>query len=118
MIFHENRLLADDSREITFFLITRKDVAKSVVCCSPVLFVSVTLKALHDFVIKGFFIQARRAGGCGSPLQKRPVGVFQLDKGETYLKTMDCFDQLNVSFLICAFICSQTSRVSSIQRIE
>ena len=66
-----------------------------------------TLKALHDFVIKGFFIQARRAGGCGSPLQKRPVGVFQLDKGETYLKTMDCFDQLNVSFFICTFICRQ-----------
>ena len=37
MIFHENRLLADDSHEISnyFFLKIRKDVAKFVVCCNP-----------------------------------------------------------------------------------
>ena len=37
MIFHENRLPADDSHEISyliFFLKIRKDVAKFVVCCS------------------------------------------------------------------------------------
>ena len=35
MIFHENRLLADDSHEISYliFFQIRKDVAK-VVCCS------------------------------------------------------------------------------------
>ena len=38
MIFHENRLLADDSHEISYliFLKIRKDVAKFVVCCSCV----------------------------------------------------------------------------------
>ena len=37
MIFHENRLPADDSHEISyliFFLKIRKDIAKFVVCCS------------------------------------------------------------------------------------
>ena len=35
MIFHENRLLADDSHEISYlFLKIGKDVAKFVVCCS------------------------------------------------------------------------------------
>ena len=37
MIFHENRLLADDSHEISyliFFQKIRKNVAKFVVCCS------------------------------------------------------------------------------------
>ena len=37
MIFHENRLLADDSHEILyliFFLKNGKDVAKFVACCS------------------------------------------------------------------------------------
>ena len=47
MTFHENRLLADDSHEISFLILTilmkyhslilskiRKDVAKFVVCCS------------------------------------------------------------------------------------
>ena len=37
MIFHKNRLLADDSHEISyliFFLKIRKDDAKFVVCCS------------------------------------------------------------------------------------
>ena len=36
MIFHENRLLADDSHEISYLIFdkTRKDVAKSVACCS------------------------------------------------------------------------------------
>ena len=36
MIFHENRLLADDSHEILYliFLKTRKDDAKYVVGCS------------------------------------------------------------------------------------
>ena len=35
MIFHENRLLADDSHEISYliFLKIRKDVTKFVVCC-------------------------------------------------------------------------------------
>ena len=37
MIFHENRLLADDSHELSFLISfkIRKDVAKFVVCCSP-----------------------------------------------------------------------------------
>ena len=36
MIFHENRLLADDSYEVSFLIFSkiRKDVAKFVVCCS------------------------------------------------------------------------------------
>ena len=37
MVFHENRLLADDSHEISyliFFSKIRKDVAKFVVCCN------------------------------------------------------------------------------------
>ena len=37
MIFHENRLLADDSHEVSyliFFLKIEKDIAKFVVCCS------------------------------------------------------------------------------------
>ena len=35
MIFYENRLLADDSHEISFLISKiRKDVAKFVVCCS------------------------------------------------------------------------------------
>ena len=36
MIFHENRLLADDSHEISylFFPKIKKDVTKFVVCCS------------------------------------------------------------------------------------
>ena len=36
MIFHENRLLADDSPEISqlIFVKIKKDVAKFVVCCS------------------------------------------------------------------------------------
>ena len=36
MIFHENRLLADDSREISYLIFSkiRKDVEKFVVCCS------------------------------------------------------------------------------------
>ena len=36
MIFHENRLPADDSHEISYliFLKIRKDVSKFVVCCS------------------------------------------------------------------------------------
>ena len=36
MIFHENRLLADDSHEISYIIFSkiRKDIAKFVVCCS------------------------------------------------------------------------------------
>ena len=36
MIFHENRLLADDSHEISYLIFSKnkKDVAKMVVCCS------------------------------------------------------------------------------------
>ena len=36
MLIHENRLLADDSHEISYLLLfeKRKDVAKVVVCCS------------------------------------------------------------------------------------
>ena len=36
MIFHENRLLADDSQEILYLIFSKikKDVAKGVVCCS------------------------------------------------------------------------------------
>ena len=36
MIFHENRLPADDSQEISpyFFAKIKKDVAKFVVCCT------------------------------------------------------------------------------------
>ena len=36
MIFHENHLLADDSQQISYLILskTRKDVAKFVVCCS------------------------------------------------------------------------------------
>ena len=36
MIFHENRLLADDSHEISYLIFSniRKDVAEFVVCCS------------------------------------------------------------------------------------
>ena len=36
MIFHENRLLADDSHEISFLISFEiwKDVEKFVVCCS------------------------------------------------------------------------------------
>ena len=36
MIFHENRLLADDSHEIAYLFFSKigKDVAKFVVCCS------------------------------------------------------------------------------------
>ena len=35
MIFHENRLLADDSHEISYLIFSkiRKDVTKFVVCC-------------------------------------------------------------------------------------
>ena len=37
MIFHENRLLADDSHEISYLFFTKieENVAKFVVCCSP-----------------------------------------------------------------------------------
>ena len=44
MIFHENRLLADDAHEISFLIVLskiRKDAAKCVVCCS------------HDWCFKG-----------------------------------------------------------------
>ena len=44
MVFHENRLLADDSHEISyliFFSKIKKDVVKIVVCCS------------HDWRFKG-----------------------------------------------------------------
>ena len=36
MIFHENRLLTDDSHEISYLIFSkiRKDVEKFVVCCS------------------------------------------------------------------------------------
>ena len=36
MTFHENRLLADDSHEISYLIFSKigKDVAKFVVCCS------------------------------------------------------------------------------------
>ena len=36
MIFHENRLLADHSHDISYLIFSkiRKDVEKSVVCCS------------------------------------------------------------------------------------
>ena len=36
MIFHENRLLAGDSHEISYLIFSkiRKDVAKCVICCS------------------------------------------------------------------------------------
>ena len=36
MIFHENRLLADDSHEISYLIFSKigKDVSKFVVCCS------------------------------------------------------------------------------------
>ena len=36
MILHENRLLADDSQEISYLIFSKikKDVAKFVVCCS------------------------------------------------------------------------------------
>ena len=36
MIFHENCLLADDSHEISYLILsrTRKDIQKFVVCCS------------------------------------------------------------------------------------
>ena len=36
MIFHENRLLADDSHEISYLIFLKiwEDVAKFVVCCS------------------------------------------------------------------------------------
>ena len=36
MIFYENRLLADDSHEISYLIFSKfsKDVAKFVVCCS------------------------------------------------------------------------------------
>ena len=36
MIFHENRLLADDSHEASCLIFSKigKDVAKLVVCCS------------------------------------------------------------------------------------
>ena len=35
MVFHENRLLADDSHEISYIMLLKigKDVAKFVVCC-------------------------------------------------------------------------------------
>ena len=35
MIFYENRLLADDSHEISYLILwkIKKDVAKFVVCC-------------------------------------------------------------------------------------
>ena len=36
MIFHENRLLADDSREKSYLIFSKigKDVSKFVFCCS------------------------------------------------------------------------------------
>ena len=37
MIFHENRLLADESQEISYLIFyskIKKDVTKIVVCCS------------------------------------------------------------------------------------
>ena len=53
MIFHENRLLADDSHEIyntLLFSKILKDVAKFVVCCS------------HDWRFKGYSLKKARLG--------------------------------------------------------
>ena len=60
MIFHENRLLADDSHVISHLL--SKNVAQSVVCCS------------RDWRFKGFFLSKNHShmhvsdivGGSGS----------------------------------------------------
>ena len=58
MIFHDNCLLADNSHEISYLILSkiRKDVAKFVVCCSrewrfkgsSLLFTRTTSTILHD----------------------------------------------------------------------
>ena len=59
--------------------------------------ISVTLQALHGYYIGGFFIQARVARNCHTEEQKKSVGVFELLRGEQYLKTISCNNRLNVS---------------------
>ena len=50
MIFHENRLLADDSHVISCLIFSkiREDVAKFVVCCSHDLRVNIGLRYRHS----------------------------------------------------------------------
>ena len=59
IIFHENRLLADDSHEISyliFFSKIMKDVTKFVICCSPDVALRVNfLHAGYFFMLLSFF---------------------------------------------------------------
>ena len=60
MIFHENRLLADDSHEISYLIFSKigKDFAKFAVCCScdwrfkgllDILMTLITVRKIHTW---------------------------------------------------------------------
>ena len=64
MIFHDNRLLADDSHEVSYIIFskTRKDIAKLFVCCSHdwhlyilVVIEMLEIKQFHDNSSDGKF---------------------------------------------------------------
>ena len=86
MIFHENRLLADDSHEISylvFFSKIKKDVGKFVVCCSC------------DWRFKGYNTTVSRSTTVIGQINKSPM-----QPGIEVIHPFPCSTQLSIKFIL------------------